>query len=149
MKLEFSRQIFEKSSNIKFHENPSSGSRVVPCGRTYMTKLIVAFRNFASALQKEMLYCVPLCVFSIAMCLSTATTASFATFQVLTAVLLKIQIFWDVTTFRSFGGPHRLHLQGRAGQVEWTRSQNARMLNLPFHNRPKAPRKMFEAKKVR
>jgi len=32
MKLEFSRQIFEKS-NIKFHENPSSGSRVVPCGR--------------------------------------------------------------------------------------------------------------------
>jgi len=30
MKLEFSRQIFEKHSNIKFHENPSSGSRVVP-----------------------------------------------------------------------------------------------------------------------
>jgi hypothetical protein len=33
-KLEFSRQIFEISSNIKFHENPSSGSRVVPSGRT-------------------------------------------------------------------------------------------------------------------
>ena len=49
MKLEFSRQIFEKSSNIKFHENPSSGSRVVPCRRTDMTKLIVAFRNFANA----------------------------------------------------------------------------------------------------
>ena len=32
--LSFSRQIFEKSSDIKFHENPSSGSRVVPCGRT-------------------------------------------------------------------------------------------------------------------
>jgi len=32
MKLEFSQQVFEKS-NIKFHENPSSGSRVVPCGR--------------------------------------------------------------------------------------------------------------------
>jgi len=32
MKLEFSRQIFEKCSNIKFHENPSSGSRAVPCG---------------------------------------------------------------------------------------------------------------------
>jgi len=26
----FSRQIFEKSSTIKFHKNPSSGSRVVP-----------------------------------------------------------------------------------------------------------------------
>jgi len=26
--------IFEKYSNAKFHENPSSGSRGVPCGRT-------------------------------------------------------------------------------------------------------------------
>jgi hypothetical protein len=34
MKLEFSEQIFEKYSNIKLRENPSSGSRVVPCGRT-------------------------------------------------------------------------------------------------------------------
>ena len=49
MNLEFSQQIFEKYSNIKFHENPSSGSRVVPCGQTDMTKLIVAFRNFANA----------------------------------------------------------------------------------------------------
>jgi len=30
MKLEFSRQIFEKRSIIKFHENPSSGNKVVP-----------------------------------------------------------------------------------------------------------------------
>jgi hypothetical protein len=52
MKLEFSRQIFEKVANVKFHQNPSSGSRVVPCGytdgRTDMTKLIVAIRNFAN-----------------------------------------------------------------------------------------------------
>jgi hypothetical protein len=34
VKLEFSRQIFEKYSCIKFHENPSSGSRVVPCDQT-------------------------------------------------------------------------------------------------------------------
>jgi len=34
MELEFSRQIFQKPSNIKCHENPFSGSRVVPCGRT-------------------------------------------------------------------------------------------------------------------
>jgi hypothetical protein len=47
MKLEFSRQIFDKYLNIKFHENPSSGSRVIPFGRTDMTKLIAAFRNFA------------------------------------------------------------------------------------------------------
>jgi len=47
--LEISRHIFEKYSNIKFYENPSSGSRVVPCGRTDMTKLIFAFRNFTNA----------------------------------------------------------------------------------------------------
>jgi hypothetical protein len=29
--LEFYRQVFEKYSNIRFHENPSSGRRVVPC----------------------------------------------------------------------------------------------------------------------
>jgi hypothetical protein len=40
--------------NIKFHQNPSSGSRVVSCrltdertdGQTDMTKLIVAFCNY-------------------------------------------------------------------------------------------------------
>jgi len=50
-KLEFSLHIFEKSPNIQFHENPSSGSRVVLCGRTDM-KLKVAFRNFANAPKK-------------------------------------------------------------------------------------------------
>jgi len=34
MKLEFSWHIFEKYSNIKFHENLSSDIRVVPCGQT-------------------------------------------------------------------------------------------------------------------
>ena len=34
MNLEFSGHIFEKYSNIKFHENSFSGSRAVPCGRT-------------------------------------------------------------------------------------------------------------------
>jgi len=53
-KFEFSTNVFEKYSNfIKCHENPSSGSRVVPCGQTDrqtdMTKLIVAFRNCANA----------------------------------------------------------------------------------------------------
>jgi hypothetical protein len=52
MKLEFSGQTFEKSSNIKFHQNSSSGCRVVSCGtdgRTEMTKLIVVFLNFSKA----------------------------------------------------------------------------------------------------
>jgi hypothetical protein len=34
IKLEFSCQILKKSSNIGFHENPSSGSRVDPWGQT-------------------------------------------------------------------------------------------------------------------
>ena len=60
MKIEFSRQIFEKKnySNVKFYdENLSSGSRNVPygqtdgqtVGQTGMTKLIFAFRNFAKS----------------------------------------------------------------------------------------------------
>jgi len=75
MKYAFSRLIFEKYSNIKFHENPSSGSRVVPCewtdertdgrtdGRTggnrqadrwkNMAKLTVAFGDFVNAPKNE------------------------------------------------------------------------------------------------
>jgi hypothetical protein len=34
MKLEFSINIFEKYSNTKFHENLSTGNRVVPCEQT-------------------------------------------------------------------------------------------------------------------
>jgi len=71
--------MFEKSSNIKFHLTKlSSGCRIVPCGRTdgqtearqtdrqterqtdrqrderaAMMKLIVAFRNFAKAPDKQ------------------------------------------------------------------------------------------------
>ena len=53
MKLQFSRQIFEKYSSTQFHENPSSGSRIVPYGQTdgqtETTKLIEPFRNFSHA----------------------------------------------------------------------------------------------------
>jgi hypothetical protein len=55
MKLEFSRQTFKKYSNIKFHEYPSSESWVVSM-RKDMTKLPVAFRNFANAPKNEMLF---------------------------------------------------------------------------------------------
>jgi hypothetical protein len=49
---QFSRQIFEQSTNIKFQEIPYSGSRFCPRrqteGYTGMMKLTVAFRNFAN-----------------------------------------------------------------------------------------------------
>jgi hypothetical protein len=47
MKLEFSRQISEKHSDIKFNGNPFGWSH--GDGRTDMKKLIVAFRKFANA----------------------------------------------------------------------------------------------------
>ena len=53
MKLEFLQHIFEKSSNIKYHENPLSGSQVLPFGlmgaQADMAKLLVTFNNFANA----------------------------------------------------------------------------------------------------
>ena len=53
MKLEFFRQIFQKLSNFKFHENLSSGNRTVPCGQTDKTKLTVALRNFLNEHKTE------------------------------------------------------------------------------------------------
>jgi hypothetical protein len=44
--FEFSQQIFEKYSNIKFHENLSSENQYVPYGLTDMTKLISIFSEF-------------------------------------------------------------------------------------------------------
>ena len=53
MKFQFSKQIFEKVSNIKFNQNPSSGSRVVTCwqteDKTDVTNLTAAFRSFAKS----------------------------------------------------------------------------------------------------
>jgi hypothetical protein len=46
-----SRQIFIKVSNIKLHENPSSGNRADRCEQMGMTKLIGTFRDYANALK--------------------------------------------------------------------------------------------------
>jgi len=44
-----SRQIVEKkNTNIKIHENPSSGSQVTPCRRRDITTPTVSFGNFAN-----------------------------------------------------------------------------------------------------
>ena len=56
VKFEFSRQFFEKYSNIKFHENSFSESRIVPCGRTDMAKLTVALRSFSNAPTNTLLH---------------------------------------------------------------------------------------------
>jgi hypothetical protein len=59
---------FRKYSNITFSKNPSTGSRVVPCGRTDkktdrqtdITKLTVTFRKFTNAPKTVHLY---ICIF--------------------------------------------------------------------------------------
>jgi len=58
MKLEFSGQIFEKFSNVKFRENPSSESGVLPCGQTDTTKLIVAYKWTESGYVRQTQHCL-------------------------------------------------------------------------------------------
>lgn len=53
MTLEFSQHIFQKNSNVRFHENPSSESQVVPCGHTDMIKLMVTFCSFVNAANRN------------------------------------------------------------------------------------------------
>ena len=65
MKSELSRQIFGKNADIKIYENLSrwqpscsarTGGRLMD-GQRKMTKLIVAFRNFANAHKNRHSYC--------------------------------------------------------------------------------------------
>jgi hypothetical protein len=70
---------FRKHSNTKFHENISSGSRVVPCGQTDTAKLVVAFRNLRTRLIYELHNKVPYKVFWVTTVtdIETADNASF------------------------------------------------------------------------
>ena len=48
----FSTDFSKKYSNIKFNENPSSVSRVVPCGQTGGQSDLTNFLSFAKAHKK-------------------------------------------------------------------------------------------------
>jgi len=48
MKLELSRQIFEKYSNVTFQDNPFSGSLVFFMKTDEQAELIVTFRKYAN-----------------------------------------------------------------------------------------------------
>jgi len=53
-KPQFSQQIFEKYSNVKFHESPSSESRFVSCGRTERYDEVNSrYRNFVNVVKTE------------------------------------------------------------------------------------------------
>jgi len=51
IKDEFLRQIFEKQSNIKFHENPSSGTNMGK--QRDMKNPLVTFRSVANASKSD------------------------------------------------------------------------------------------------
>jgi len=61
MQLDFSRHIFEKSANIKFHKHFFRASWALPCGhtdrqtdgQTDMTNLNVVFRNVQTGLKRQ------------------------------------------------------------------------------------------------
>jgi len=57
MKPEFSRHVFEKYRNIKLHENPSSGSRLVTCRRTYGQRDMLKLRVFYFLLLQFLQFC--------------------------------------------------------------------------------------------
>jgi hypothetical protein len=54
---------------------------------------------------------------------------AFVGFELLTAVVMKSTIFWDIMPCippkvdRRFGGTHRLHLQGRISGVRYQRER--------------------------
>ena len=56
IKTEFSLQILKIYSNIKFHKIRPVEAECVPCGQTDMTKLTVAFCNFASASKETVVH---------------------------------------------------------------------------------------------
>jgi hypothetical protein len=56
MRCEFSLNILEKPSSVRFYGDPCSGSRVIPCGGTDTTGLLVTFCVIAKALRKEQLF---------------------------------------------------------------------------------------------
>jgi hypothetical protein len=61
IKLPFYGNTFDKYSNIKFHCNPSSGSRFVPCGHKqerHGAGNSLFFRNFANVPRKKLWACL-------------------------------------------------------------------------------------------
>jgi hypothetical protein len=92
--------------------NPNANYRV-----RKTTSLFSILRQFHSV------YTLISCIFNTGIYLNTilpfATRPQYVGFEVLTAVVMKNIIFWDITPCnhlkvnRLFGGTYRLHLQGR------------------------------------
>jgi hypothetical protein len=102
----------EMYSDIKFCENVLGGSRIVPFGQTNggtdvrpgvptdMTKLIVAFRNFANVPKKTRTFC-PRCMFFVFISSQTLTLAIYS-LKLLVFITGMRSVYSAVRTFLKF-----------------------------------------------
>ena len=105
-KHEFPRYIFENYSNIKFRKNPPCGSRRTD-RQTDLTKLIVAFHNFASAPKNWSRFCPDI-----------ACTASPMASFILSTVCVDLENFYARSvTNETFIGFVRVRPLLNTGQV--------------------------------
>jgi len=103
----FSRKIFDKFSDTKFNQNPSSGAEVFYMDRrTVMTKLIVALRNFTNAPNKLTSQTILLpkkklraLLYTISALLKVITISQDFTNYSPCNPLLHIQFIWDIFKF--------------------------------------------------
>ena len=104
IKFKRSRQIFENNSNIKFHQNPSCGSWVVPCeradGRANMTKLIVAFRSFVNSPKNYPWWNFKIANYSF-LCTNVHVKTTYVVFPKLATAFLLCLNFHSVCRFAS------------------------------------------------
>jgi hypothetical protein len=82
------------------------------------------------------IYCRPC---DIKIMLYNTRNLSLVRFEVLTVVVIKSTIFWDITPCsplrvnRRFGGTYRLHLQCRKTSRAWNQSESRWQAELCFH----------------
>ena len=90
-------RFFEKSWNIEFHENPSSGSRVVPCGRTFgqtwrsEQSLFAIFRTRLQTSRGQILVILDGCLFNN---LKPASQFMHQKFNIKIFYVLSTQCIW-------------------------------------------------------
>ena len=98
MKLEFSRQLFEKNKNTKFRENLSVTAQLFDAEartdwRTDVMKLLVALRNFMNAPSKAQCYQLPITLEMLSLDVQLCTVLRFRSYrQAITAIYCILYI---------------------------------------------------------
>ena len=141
-----STNVLKKTSNTKFHENPSSASGFL-CERTDMTKLIVAFRNFpndpnetcSAPLFKSQIPCWLACecrrTFALSDCCAADKVLQCVIFSILPSLSQsQAEIFTSTYCFHAVGIATRYGLDGPGIEYRWRRAR----FSAPVHTGPGA-----------